>query len=322
MPSADTPWIVPEKYFDLYDIESVSLAPNPRVPTNFLEENWHNNGNIEIEKFTNDEIPFNSSNFGFNKPVNNHTARELRLAYFAATSFLDAQVGRVLDALDQYGYTNNTVVALWSDHGYHLGDTNSWCKMTNFEKATRNTLFWRVPGQTPASKGRNMRFVEMVDFFPTAIDLMGLPPIPTCTGVDQPPTVECLQGRSYADEFVHDLEPSSAAAVALPKQYVFSQWPYPIDKSPGAKTFRMGYTVRSADGFRLTEYVPYLQLVHRGVWANASGADELELYDYNTDPDERVNQAANEKYTDVVTKLKQVLREQYTVGSDAQVFLH
>ena len=84
--------------------------------------------------------------------------------------------------------------------------------------------------------------------------------------------------------------------------------------SPGAKSFRMGYTVRSADGYRLTEYVPYLRLAHRGVWANATGTDELELYDYNTDPDERVNQAANEKYANVVAKLKQVLREQYTVG--------
>merc|ERR1712226_1714470 len=96
---------------------------------------------------------------------------------------------------------DSTVVALWSDHGYHLGDTNSWCKMTNFEKATRNTLFWHVPGQPSESQGRNHRLVEMVDFFPTAIDLMGLPTIPKCTGVDQPPTVECLQGSSYADEF-------------------------------------------------------------------------------------------------------------------------
>ena len=68
--------------------------------------------------------------------------------------------------------------------------------MTNFEKATRNTLLWRVPGQPQSSQGRNNRDVEMVDFFPNVVELMGLPAIPKCTGLDQPPTVTCLQGDS------------------------------------------------------------------------------------------------------------------------------
>jgi iduronate 2-sulfatase/deleted-in-malignant-brain-tumors protein 1 len=117
-----TPWIVPEKYFDLYDIDKISLPPNPRVPAGFKEENWHANGNMEIEKYFSawpnpdgsGSKPFDPSAFSFNKPVDNQTARELRLAYFAATSFVDAQIGRVMDALGEYGYMNNTVVALWS----------------------------------------------------------------------------------------------------------------------------------------------------------------------------------------------------------------
>ena len=164
-----TPWIVPSKYFELYDGKEISLAPNRHVPRGFLEENWHYNGNVEIEKFDNEQAPFNASVFDFNTPVHNQTARELRHAYFAATSFVDAQIGRVMDALDANGYAESTVVALWSDHGYHLGDTNSWCKMTNFEKGTRNALLWKVPGQVAASKGRNNRLTEMVDFFPTVI---------------------------------------------------------------------------------------------------------------------------------------------------------
>jgi len=303
-----TPWIVPSKYFDLYNIDSISLPPNPRVPTDFKEENWHANGNVEIEHYTNDQVPFGPDVFGFNEPVNNQTAKELRLAYFAATSFLDASVGRVLDALEQYGYADNTVVAMWSDHGYHLGDTNSWCKMTNFEKATRNTLFWRVPGQSAASQGRNNRYVEMVDFFPTAIELMGLPTIPKCTGRDQPPTVLCLQGESYADEFV----PSQAVAPAsAPKQAAFSQWPYPVLQSPGEKFFRMGYTVRSTDGYRYTAYVPYSITKYVGVWANLTGSDDAELYDYTTDPNETTNQVNNPKYADVVTRLHSLLRAQF-----------
>jgi hypothetical protein len=67
--------------------------------------------------------------------------------------------------------------------------------VTNFEKATRNTLLWRVPGQAAVSQGRNSRYVEMLDFFPTVVELMGLPHIPECTGFDQPPSVLCLQVR-------------------------------------------------------------------------------------------------------------------------------
>jgi len=321
-----SPWIVPEKYFDLYDADSISLPPNPNVPANFLEENWHVNGNVEVSKYTNPgaagAAPFNASaGFAFHHHVDNVTTRELRHAYFAATSFIDAQVGRVLDALESEGYADNTVVALWSDHGYHLGDTNSWCKMTNFEKATRNTLFWRVPGQTAASQGLNTRYVEMIDFFPTAIELMGLPAIPACQGIDQPPTVQCLQGVSYASEFVPPSAAGGAAAAAAeatpadaPKQYIFSQWPYPKKQSPGANVNRMGYSVRTADGFRLTQYVPYSDFEHRGVWNKPPAATDLELYVYSVDPHETVNQAGNSTYANVVTRLAAVLRAQFDQG--------
>lgn len=178
--------------------------------------------------------------------------------------------------------------------------------MTNFEKATRNTLLWRIPGQAAASQGQNSRFVEMVDFFPTAVELMGLPAIAKCTGVDQPPTVQCLQGESYASEFVPTLSQSSD-----PKQNTFSQWAYPVLQSPGAKVFRMGYTVRTADGYRFTQYVPYSLKLFRGIWADLAKEDDFELYDYTTDPTETVNQVFNAKYAAVVTKLKAVLRNQY-----------
>jgi iduronate 2-sulfatase len=309
-----TPWIVPSKYFDLYDTSKVSLPPNPHVPAGFTEEHWHANGNREISGYQNPGAipePFDDSVFGFRTPVDNQTVRELRHAYFAATSFVDAQIGRVMDALEKYGYLENTIVALWSDHGYHLGDTNSWCKMTNFEHATRNTLFWRVPGQVEASKGRNNRFVEMVDLFPTVIDLVGLPKIAPCTGVDQPPTVTCLQGKSYADEFL----PALAASPSDPKQHTFSQWPYPIREAPGEKKFRMGYTVRGADGYRLTQYVLYDRREFKGDWTEVPTDDDLELYDYNNDPHETTNQAANPTYSDVVKRLRAVLKEQYNPSS-------
>jgi arylsulfatase A-like enzyme len=175
------------------------------------------------------------------------------------------------------------------------------------EKATRNTLFWRVPGQAATSQGRNNRIVEMLDFFPTAIDLVGLPKISKCTGIDQPPTVLCLQGESYATEFMPAL--SAPVDTPAPKQYAFSQWPYRASKIN--KYFRMGYTVRSKAGFRLTQYVPYDLKTHSGTWADILGKDDLELYNYNTDPDERVNQAANPEYAGVVKELQAVLKNKY-----------
>ena len=187
----------------------------------------------------------------------------------------------------------------------HLGDTNSWCKMTNFETGTRNTLFWRVPGQSAASQGRNRRMVEMVDFFPTLVDLLGLPALPTCEGLDQPPTVDCLQGASYASEFLPE-----RFALAEPKSNAFSQWPFPAAYSAPVSFFRVGYTVRTVDGFRLTEYVPYAD--NKGNWDDSAGTHDVELYDYSVDPHESINLAANTSYAATVQRLKAVLRQQYT----------
>ena len=73
--------------------------------------------------------------------------------------------------------------------------------MTNFESATRNALLFRVPGQAEASKGHNERMIESIDIFPTLVELVGIPPLPACRGIDQPPTTACLQGESFAGEF-------------------------------------------------------------------------------------------------------------------------
>lgn len=226
----------------------------------------------------------------------------MRRGYFAAVSFIDAQIGRVFDALEQYGFKDNTIVLLWGDHGWHLGDTNSWCKMTNFETAARTTMMWRVPGQSTDSQGLNHRMVEIIDLFPTLLDLTGLPRLPKCEGIDQPPSAACLQGESYASEFgLPGLSPTVA------KRCAFTQWPYPPWGSQ--KQFRMGYTVPSSDGYRYTEYVPYSFTSFRGQWLAES--EDPELYDYNCDPWETHNFAHNASYAGVVDELKDVLRRQY-----------
>jgi len=302
------PHIVPSKYFDLYKLEEISLPPNPKVPVGFKEENWHANGNIEMRAFNLNAGPeFKKEGFGFNHPIGDNFTRAMRRGYFAAVSFIDAQIGRVLNALETYGYKDNTVVLLWGDHGWHLGDTNSWCKETNFETAARTTMMWRMPGQSKASQGLNKRMVEIVDIFPTLVDLAGLPKLPQCEGVDQPPSVLCLQGESYASEFgLPDISPS------IGKKYAFSQWGYP-KWGKNVTGFRMGYTVRSSEGYRYTEYVPYNPLTFHGQWYPESS--DPELYNYNEDYWETINWAQNASLQSVVTELKAVLRSQYAPDS-------
>merc|ERR1711871_1773709 len=180
----------------------MGLPPNRQVPKGFKEENWHDNGNLEMESYNLNAGPeFKREGFAFTRPIGDNFTRAMRRAYFAATSFLDAQVGRVLASLEEHGFKENTAVVLWSDHGWHLGDTNSWCKMTNFETAARSALLLRVPGQRASSKGLNKRMVEAIDIFPTIVELAELPAIPKCQGIDQPPTTQCLQGESFASEF-------------------------------------------------------------------------------------------------------------------------
>ena len=174
--------------------------------------------------------------------------------------------------------------------------------MTNFESATRNALLFRVPGQATASKGRNERMVESIDIFPTLVELAGIPALPACHGLDQPPTTACLQGESFASEFL-----TPVAVVAAPKLYAFSQWPFPAWKNE--TVLREGYTVRSATGYRYTTYVPYSSATFTGNWSAPVGDEEL--YDYNTDRWETTNFAYNATYAPIVAEMRQILLDQY-----------
>jgi uncharacterized sulfatase len=149
-----TPYIAPRKYFDLYPLETIPLAP-------VVENDW-------------DDIPEAAL---FTKPANwglpDDKLREAKRAYYAAVSFMDAQVGRVLDALDRLKLTDRTIVILWSDHGYHLGEHGQWMKQSLFEKSARVPLIISVPGGV---KGKvSERTVELLDIYPTLAALNNLP---------------------------------------------------------------------------------------------------------------------------------------------------
>jgi len=153
-----TPWITPAKYFNLYKPEQISL-PEISGETPKLYP--------ELALSSTKPWPY----FG----ITANQALECKLAYYAAISFVDSQIGRLLDALDSLGLAENTIVVFWSDHGYHLGEHGLWFKQSCFEQSAKNPLIISAPGMKKSGKICR-RTVELVDIYPTLTVLTGLKP--------------------------------------------------------------------------------------------------------------------------------------------------
>ncbi|MEM7396795.1 MAG: sulfatase, partial [Verrucomicrobiota bacterium] len=162
------PWTPPERWWKTYQRESLPLASNPFPPE----------GAPAVALGTNYELSHYADMTHMPKPaegsVTDDEARRLRHGYFASVSFIDAQVGRLLDALDRFGMVDDTIVILWSDHGYKLGEHNGWSKMTNYEIDTRIPLIIRDP-RAKANGSRCNRLVESIDVYPSVCALTGVP---------------------------------------------------------------------------------------------------------------------------------------------------
>ena len=161
------PFNAPRKYWDLYDSAAIPLSPNPGAPEGINPASLHPSS----EMFGSYAHPQKG---GAGIVLADDYARTLRHAYLAAVSYSDAQVGRVLDELDRLGLSENTIVIVWGDHGWHLGDHTIWGKHTTFERALRSPLLVRVPGMRHAGAATNA-IVEAVDIYPTLVELAGLP---------------------------------------------------------------------------------------------------------------------------------------------------
>ncbi|MCC6389245.1 MAG: sulfatase [Bryobacterales bacterium] len=168
------PWFVPAKYFDRYPAGALTL---PSVKDDDL-----------------DDVPpigvqMAKPNGDHGKVLEYHQWRKAVQAYLAAIAFADAQLGRVLDALDESEYRGNTTIVLWSDHGWHLGEKLHWRKFTLWEEATRNVLMMTVPGVTRPGERCN-RPVSLMDIYPTLLETQGLPAKPGMEGVSLMPLLK------------------------------------------------------------------------------------------------------------------------------------
>jgi uncharacterized sulfatase len=249
-----TPYVAPKTYFALYPPEKIDL---PKVP--------------EKHRAAGPAAAFASAHAVQDKMTDDQR-RLARQAYYASTTFMDAQVGRVLDALDKARLADKTIVVFVSDHGYHLGEHGLWQKLSLFENSCRVPLVV----YDPRAKGNGKacpRTVELVDLHATLADLAGLP---TPDGAAKAPALDGKSLKPLLDDPTARWDRAALTQVAR----------------GGGKNEFMGYSVRT-ERYRYTEW--------------AGGKKGVQLFDYDTDPDESNNLAADPRCADVVGRMKALL---------------
>ena len=234
-----TPFVAPKKYFDMYPLEEMRL---PFAPSDDRED-----------------IP--TAAFAHNCPIPHYgldelTCRKAMQAYYACVSFIDAQVGRMLTALNRLGLAENTVVVFWSDHGYHLGEHNGiWQKRTLFEQGAKAPLIIR----NPVSKGNGQacrRIVEFIDIYPTLTELARIK------------TPKQVEGRSLVPLLQNPLSEWNGFAITQVLRPSDNRLAKPV----------MGRSIRT-ERWRYSDW--------------AEGKNGVELYDHYADPMEFNNLAEN-----------------------------
>jgi iduronate 2-sulfatase len=265
----------PKKYWDLYDPKQISIAANRQPPIDVPSIALHDGREI-CRAFK-------------DRPGGKPTAEDavtLRHGYYAAISYVDAQLGRVLDEVDRLGLLDHTIIVFWSDHGFHLGEHGLWAKTSNFE------LDARVPMiiSSPQHRGgcRSDAIVELIDLFPTLIDLCRLPA-----------TNHKLEGVT--------LRPLLENPMRRVKSAAFTWHPRPAYPPTGQPPDAMGYSMRT-NRYRYTE------------WRNHSTGEVLarELYDHDNDPGENRNLSNDSRHREVLKKLNVLMEREWDLSVKQQ----
>ena len=177
------PFVAPKKYWDMYQRDTLPLASNPFLPKG--SPVMAMNSMYELRACYDLEQVKHPSEFQLSEA----NARRLKHGYYASVSFVDACFGKLMQSLDEMGLADNTIVVLWGDHGWKLGEHGSWCKQTNYDIDVRVPLMIRVPGQSEAG-AKTKSLVELVDLYPTVCDAAGLPVPEILEGVSAKPLME------------------------------------------------------------------------------------------------------------------------------------
>ncbi|HXH99390.1 MAG TPA: sulfatase [Sphingobacteriaceae bacterium] len=159
------PFNAPKKYWDLYNEDDITLTPSSNIPLNMNKAGLHESGEFNGYKRGDEKA-------SLDKPVSDDYARKLRRSYYSAISYTDAQVGKVLAELKRLDLDKNTIIVLWGDHGWHLGDDRVWGKHTITEWAVRSPLIVKVPGMLTGKSSD--KIISSIDIYPSLMDLCGL----------------------------------------------------------------------------------------------------------------------------------------------------
>ena len=251
------PFCAPKKYWDLYDPSSLPMPEYEGFPQDAPQ--WATKRKGEITQFF--PVPEDHTDYP------EELKRNLIHGYYASMSYMDAQVGRVLDELKRLELDKNTIVVLWGDHGWHLGDHGSWTKHTNYEQATRIPIIIRAPGVTKPSSNTK-QLIETVDLYPTLAELAGLPAATGPQPIDGMSMVSVLKDPSVRI-----------------KDHSYQAYP---------KRGYIGQAIR-------TEQYRFV------LWRDQTGEQEqvTELYDLINDPLETKNIVANSK--EVVNRMMEII---------------
>ena len=264
------PFNAPKKYWDMYKESDIFLPENPFLPKN--SPIMAINNMRELRGYTD----YRDVQHPADGKLTDEKARHLRHGYYASVSYIDAQVGKLLAALEETGLKENTIIVLWGDHGWKLGEHSSWAKMTNYEIDTRVPLLISDPRSS--KKGiKSNGMVEFVDIYPTLCELAGLEIPEELEGTSMVPLIEGPE-RKW-------------------KKAVFSQFLREgIWISPDGIEY-MGYSIRT-NRYRYVEWVN---------WETKEFAAR-ELYDHQIDPDENINISKIPENAALVKKMSKQLK--------------
>jgi iduronate 2-sulfatase len=263
--SPHLPFVAPKKYWDLYDPARIPGAPNSSLPKGMPPIAMNILTELRVySDFTGAPKPSSG-------PLTEAQRRALKHGYYASVSFVDAQIGRLLRLVDRLGIAGSTIVVLWGDNGWKLGEHGSWCKTTNYESDTLCPLIIRAPGRSTSGRACG-GLVEFLDIYPTLCQLAGLP-LPAH-----------LQGHGLAGLIDDPAGPARDAA--------FSQ----LYRLIGGRHV-MSYAMRT-DRHRFIEWRD---------WEKGEVIAE-ELYDHSTDPGENVNIAGQPDQAEILRRLRDRMR--------------
>lgn len=242
-----SPFNAPKRYWDLYRREDVPMPMNRDWPQDAPRIAWHDSREILGPK---------------TRTLTPEAVREIRHGYLAAISYLDAQVGRVLDELARLDLAENTIVVFWSDHGYHLGEHTLWAKTSNFELDARVPLIIATPEMRKPTRTRAL--AELLDLYPTLVDLCGLTMPAGLDGISLLPVLK---------DPIQSVRPAALTQHPRPAYY---------DREQSKTPTTMGYSIRT-DRYRYTEWRDW----------KTGELSARELYDHQMDDAETRNVAAD-----------------------------